>query len=188
MEEKTSFRRAIKQRLERLSANDRRVESQIIVRELRKLLPVAPAHIALYSPYLDEPDITPLIDELLKQKNVICMGKVEANHMVMHQIRSRSDVHRNPVTNILEPKDDAPIDESIVAAAIIPGRAFTKECARMGRGNGGYDRWIRAQRQRNPKTTFIGVCFDCQIVDHLPTEPHDERVDIVLTAAKKYVR
>lgn len=188
MEEKIELRRAIKQRLERLSANDRRVESQIIVRELRKLLPPSPAHIALYSPYLDEPDITPLMTELLEQKNVICLGKIEANHMVMHEIQSRDDVHRNPVTNILEPKDDSPVDESIVAIAVIPGRAFTKECARMGRGNGGYDRWIRAQRQRNPKTTFIGVCFDCQIVDSLPMEGHDEMMDIVLTATKKYVR
>ncbi len=188
MEAKAELRRAIKERLQRLSENDRRVESQIIVRELRKILPPPPALIALFSPYVDEPDITPLITELLKKKNVICMGKLEANHMVMHHIRSVADVHRNPVTNILEPRDDSPAEEGKISVAIVPGRAFTQKGERMGRGNGGYDDWIAAQRKRSPNTQYVGICFDCQIVQDLPTEPHDQAVDTVITPLHRYVR
>lgn len=169
-----------------MNTNDRRVESQIVVRELRKLLPDGHRAIAAYSPYVDEPDISRLVTDLLEQKNVICMGKVEGNRMVMHRIRSFDDLHRNPVTNIVEPRERSPLDESAVDIAIVPGRAFTKDGARLGRGNGGYDRWIAEQRKRNPKTVMIGVCFDCQVVQEIPMEAHDEAVDLVLTATKLF--
>ncbi len=91
-------------------------------------------------------------------------------------------MHRNPVTRILEPRDDAPLSEETIDIAIIPGRAFTAKGERMGRGNGGYDIWISAQKKRSPSTLYIGVCFDCQIVQELPMETHDEIVDVVVTA------
>ena len=184
MEAKTELRRSIKERLSRLTENDRRVESQIIVRELRKLLPNNPRIIAAYSPYVDEPNINPLITELLNEKNVICMGKVDGNRMVMHRIQSHEDLHRNPVTNIIEPKEMSPIEESVIDVVLVPGRAFGIDGSRLGRGNGGYDRWIRDQRHRNPHTLMIGICFDCQIVQNIPMEEHDECVNIVVTASK----
>lgn len=185
MEAKAELRRAIKERLARLTQNDRRVESQIIVREVRKLVPASARSIAVYSPYLDEPDITPLITELLGQKKVICMGKVEGNRMVMHRIRSLEDISRNPVTNIPEPAAHSPLENGAVDVAIIPGRAFTADCMRMGRGNGGYDIWLAAQKDDLLK---IGVCFDCQLVQDVPLEPHDRQVDAVVTASKVYRR
>lgn len=180
MEEKAILRRAIKERLAKLSENERRVESAIIVRELRKLCTEATT-IAAFSPYLDEPNITPLITEWLEQKKVICLGKNSGNRMIMHSILSLEDVARNPVTNIPEPVSHAPIDEKTIDIVIVPGRAFTKDGLRMGRGNGGYDIWIRAQRLRNPATRFIGVCFDCQILQDIPVEEHDEKVNRVVT-------
>ncbi len=182
MEEKAALRRAIKERLQDLSLNDRRVESNVIVREISKLIPKEARTIAVFSPYQDEPNITPLITELLEQKRVICLGKNEANHMIMHRIFSIDDIARNPLTNIPEPTAHNPIDEKTIDVVIVPGRAFTRECSRMGRGNGGYDIWIKAQRTRNAATLYIGVCFDCQILQELPEEPHDERMDVVITS------
>lgn len=184
MNAKKELRQAIKERLSRMSENDRRVESNIIVRELRKLLPSSPVTIAVYIPYADEPDIRPLITELLDQKNTICLPKAEMHRMTMHRIRSLDDVRKNPVTNIIEPNDLSPFDERAIDIVLVPGRAFTRNGQRLGRGNGGYDRWIAEQRIRNPETRFIGVCFDCQIVQEMPTETHDERVDTVISATR----
>lgn len=165
-----------------MTENDRRVESQIIVRELRKKMPNATAIIAAYMPYLDEPDIRPLLTELLEQKNVICLGKIDGQRMVMHRIHSLDEVGRNPVTNIVEPTMTNPVEESNIILAIVPGRAFTREGLRMGRGNGGYDRWLSEQSVRAPNMKTVGVCFDCQLVDSLPVEGHDRPVDEVVTA------
>ncbi|MBP7114238.1 MAG: 5-formyltetrahydrofolate cyclo-ligase [Candidatus Peribacteraceae bacterium] len=182
MEAKAELRRAMKERLSQMTENDRRVEGQIIVRELAKRMPETPSVIAAFSPYLDEPDIRPLLTKLLEQKNVICMGKIEAKRMIMHRVRSFDDIGRNPVSNILEPTVNDPVDESKIALAIIPGRAFTRQGQRMGRGNGGYDRWLAEQSTKNPMMKTIGVCFDCQLLPELPIEPHDRLVDAVLTS------
>jgi 5-formyltetrahydrofolate cyclo-ligase len=118
----------------------------------------------------------------LEQKNVICLGKIEGQRMVMHRIRSLEEIGRNPVTNILEPQMTSPVDESKISIAIVPGRAFTRDGLRMGRGNGGYDRWISEQSIRAPGMKSVGICFNCQLVDTLPTEAHDKPVDSVITA------
>ncbi len=173
----------MKERLARLTQNDRRVESQVIIRELKKIL-IDASVIAAYHAYADEPDLTLLLTELLEQKNVICMPKAGSHGMTMHSISSLEEMARNPVTNIPEPVDDAPIDEATIDVVLVPGRAFTRDGKRLGRGNGGYDLWISEQRKRNSRTRFIGVCFDCQIVQDIPMEAHDERVDRVIAPTK----
>jgi len=183
---KEELRLAIKNRLLQMSDNDRRVESNIIMRELRKILPKEPTVIAAFAPYLDEPNISLLITELIEQKNVICMGKMENSRMSMHRIASMQDIHKNPTTGIKEPVNDEPEDEESINIVLVPGRAFTVDGDRLGRGNGGYDRWIALQRKRNPATRFIGICFDHQLVQEIPMEKHDEPVDIVITASKIY--
>jgi 5-formyltetrahydrofolate cyclo-ligase len=61
--------------------------------------------------------------------------------------------------------------------AIIPGMAFDLTGARLGRGKGFYDRWLAA----NPTVRTLGVCFQCQVLERVPVEPHDARVDAILT-------
>ena len=63
-------------------------------------------------------------------------------------------------------------------AILVPGVAFTRDGRRLGRGGGYYDRLLA----RCPAHVVrIGVCFECQILDALPLEAHDQRVHIVIT-------
>jgi 5-formyltetrahydrofolate cyclo-ligase len=65
-----------------------------------------------------------------------------------------------------------------IAAIIVPGLAFTKRGQRLGRGGGYYDRYLASL----PATTMkIGVCFALQIVETLPIEHHDQKMDVVIT-------
>ena len=59
---------------------------------------------------------------------------------------------------------------------IVPGVAFTRRGARLGRGGGHYDRLLASSQ-----ATSVGVAFDIQLADQLPTEPHDRGVDLVAT-------
>jgi 5-formyltetrahydrofolate cyclo-ligase len=61
---------------------------------------------------------------------------------------------------------------------LVPGVAFTRAGQRLGRGGGYYDRLLSALPA---KAVRLGVCFELQIVDELPSEPHDMRVDGVVT-------
>ena len=61
---------------------------------------------------------------------------------------------------------------------VVPGLAFTRTGDRLGQGGGWYDRFLSA---RSRHAVAIGVGFDLQVVDELPVEEHDVRVDAVVT-------
>ena len=81
---------------------------------------------------------------------------------------------------ILEPRDAAPPGEIPRPTAwIVPGLAFTSDGGRLGYGGGWYDRLLAGA---DPTATFVGVAYAFQIVDELPTEPHDVCLDSVVAA------
>ena len=59
---------------------------------------------------------------------------------------------------------------------IVPGLAFDESGNRLGRGGGFYDAYLR--NFHGPK---IGICKQLQLVDELPVEDHDVKVDFVVT-------
>lgn len=61
---------------------------------------------------------------------------------------------------------------------IVPGMAFDRERARLGHGAGYYDRLFDKLR---PDAFKLGFAFSWQIVDKVPTEPHDISMDAVAT-------
>ena len=64
---------------------------------------------------------------------------------------------------------------TMVHVAVIPGMAFDREGHRLGRGKGYYDRFLN-----RVKTYKIGVCFDFQMMDQLPHDPHDVMMDEII--------
>lgn len=82
--------------------------------------------------------------------------------------------------SVLLPEDDPPPDPSHVEVVIVPGTAFTADGHRLGQGGGWYDRFLP---QLRPSCLKIGVCFDVQLVDELPVELHDVRLDLVVSDA-----
>lgn len=61
-----------------------------------------------------------------------------------------------------------------VDIAIVPGVAFDGKGSRLGRGKGYYDRLLK-----NSKVIKVGICFNEQLLNSLPTEAHDGRMDII---------
>lgn len=182
MEPKAAFREAVKERIARLNARKRAAESRTIVRELKKYIGNEPRGIALYMPLSDEPDIAPLMKELSDAGWTIILPRKEEKTFSMRRARDLTKLVKGPI-GPLEPTSDDPVAEPAdIDIAVVPGRAFARDGRRMGRGNGGYDFWIRAQRKANPQTAFIGICFESQIFNDVPMEPHDERVDVVITS------
>jgi 5-formyltetrahydrofolate cyclo-ligase len=73
---------------------------------------------------------------------------------------------------------EAEVEPTWPDLVIVPGLAFTARGERLGQGGGWYDRFLSAVRS---DCATVGVCFDDQVVDELPTEPHDVVVDHVVT-------
>lgn len=82
---------------------------------------------------------------------------------------------------IMEPSDDAP-EAGSVDLAIVPGMAFDPSGNRLGRGGGFYDRLLPLLSC--PK---VGVCRSVQLVDEVPMQSWDQKVDIVITPSNCYI-
>ncbi|XP_038211261.1 5-formyltetrahydrofolate cyclo-ligase [Zerene cesonia] len=66
---------------------------------------------------------------------------------------------------------------------IAPGVAFSLDGGRVGHGGGYYDRYlakIRADQEKPPKV--IAIAFNCQIVDKVPMNDLDQKIDGVIYA------
>ncbi|WP_158222604.1 5-formyltetrahydrofolate cyclo-ligase [Rhodopirellula sp. MGV] len=61
---------------------------------------------------------------------------------------------------------------------IVPGLAFDLAGGRLGYGRGYYDRTLERLREG---TLRVALAFECQIFDRVPMEPHDIRMDLILT-------
>ena len=61
---------------------------------------------------------------------------------------------------------------------VVPAVAVARDGVRLGRGGGYYDRALVHAR---PDATVVALLFDDELVEALPTEPHDRRVDAVVT-------
>jgi 5-formyltetrahydrofolate cyclo-ligase len=78
--------------------------------------------------------------------------------------------------NILEPQNEP--YKGGFDLIVVPGVAFDPKGNRLGRGRGYYDRFLC----QHLDVKRIGICFDFQLVDEVPSEPFDIRMDEVITA------
>lgn len=66
---------------------------------------------------------------------------------------------------------------------IVPGVAFDRHGGRMGYGRGYYDRLLALAR---PDAAAVGLAFEAQLVERVPTAAHDVPMDAVITEAAVY--
>ena len=69
-------------------------------------------------------------------------------------------------------------DPEAIDVVIVPGVSFTKNGTRLGRGGGYYDRFIDKLRK---DTRLIGLCYSCQLENHIPEDLKDKLVHEVIT-------
>ena len=61
---------------------------------------------------------------------------------------------------------------------MLPALAVDRRGVRLGRGRGFYDRSLPG---RNPQSRLVALVRDDELVDELPSEPHDVPMTHVLT-------
>lgn len=180
--QKSQLREDIRRRLQGLTPKERAAESRSLCRRVLEVLPSAPLAVAAFSSLRGEPDLSLFLTELLKREVPLFLPRVEGGRIVFRRIADLRTLQMGAF-NILEPPANALLlDPLSLQIALIPGVAFDRAGNRLGRGNGGYDHWIAAQRRANPGTKFFGVCFECQLVQEVPVDLHDEKVNAVVTA------
>ena len=175
MSDKSVVRSEVRARLSVLGADEKRLRSQYICDEVKKHLAVSGARVvALFSPLGYEPDIWPLVESLAGTVSVV-LPRVEGDVMNFY-VYDRNSMAVGSF-GINEPQSGVKVEACEIDAVVVPGLAFTVDGARMGRGKGFYDKYLS---QSDFSALKIGVCYHEQIIPHIPTEPHDVPMDVVI--------
>ena len=173
--DKRNIRKAVRAEIKKLSAEDKATLSSQIFNKIATIKEIENASvIALFTSLPDEPQTDDFIKQLLLQNKRIVAPRIEGEDMNFYDISKGVAVG---AYNIMEPIANTPIEPREIDAMIVPGVAFTREGARLGRGKGFYDKYLSRSGFR---AYTIGVCYPCQIVESLPAEPHDKIIDRVI--------
>jgi 5-formyltetrahydrofolate cyclo-ligase len=177
--QKQTIRRDLRARRRALTPHQRAAENAALCEAVWRSTQRESRPLASFLALPDEPDLDGFHQRWWKLGRVVWLPRVcGPGQLTWHPLRDPA--HTVPGSyGIREPDPTLVPAESLPATAciLVPGVAFTRDGRRLGQGMGFYDRVLAAHRGPT-----IGIAFRCQVLDDLPTEPHDQRLQWVLTA------
>ena len=183
METKSEIRKRMLALRSNLSDGDFNAKSSAIVQKVLQTAEYKEAeNVLLYADYCREVMTRGIFDDAVLHKKRVYLPKVDSltNTMEFYRVTSTSQLTRG-YKGILEPREDIKniyrLDKNEDTLAIIPGAAFDTQGYRLGYGKGFYDKYLSSKRQ----ISTIALAFSCQILDELPHEAHDIKMDKVVT-------
>ena len=67
---------------------------------------------------------------------------------------------------------------------LMPGMAYGRDHNRIGYGGGFYDRYLERKQAEGARFVTLALAYDFQILDTIPAEAHDRKVDIVIASGE----
>jgi 5-formyltetrahydrofolate cyclo-ligase len=126
-----------------------------------------------------EPDILSALKDAAAEGRVVALPRWNAGTAAYEAalLPGNSELVQGPF-GVLEPPPDArTLSLERLDLVVVPGLAFDRCGRRLGRGKGFFDRLLtRARHARR-----WGVAFAFQVVDEVPTAPHDANLDVLVT-------
>ena len=134
--------------------------------------------VSAFWPIGDEPDTRPLLAALAENGFRTALPvTVRRGPLVFRQWRP-GDPTLPGAKNIPEPMASAQaLDPDLL---FVPLACFDRRGHRIGYGAGHYDRSLAALRASGP-VTAVGVAYSAAQAPEIPDEPHDQRLDFILT-------
>ncbi len=183
-EAKQAMRTAVAAARDALDADWRAQASARIVDRIAALPTFVRARCVLLSaPFRSEWNAAPLIARALEAGKEVVLPRVDEVARML-DLRRVEDPGADIVAGhrgIPEPDERA---ERVAAASIdwvlVPGVAFDRTGGRLGYGGGYYDRLLPLLPARAAR---VAGAFAMQLVDTVPSAPHDIRMDTVVTEA-----
>lgn len=161
MSSKSDLRKEKLNMRNRLTVEEIKEKSSLIVRRLKPLLE---GRVGIFYPIKNEVDLLELLT------NGIAFPKV-IDDMNFYEYEGSFTLGKYDI-----PEPTGRLVE--VDTIVVPGSVFDLKGYRIGYGGGYYDRYMKPHHKK------IGVCFDFQVVDILPTEVHDVGLDMLITESR----
>lgn len=127
-----------------------------------------------------EADTTPIVLQAWQDHKKVVAPQVswESRQMIPVEIRNLNEDVADTRFGIRQPIRGMPIPIELIDLVIVPGLGFDPFGNRLGRGRGFYDHFLG-----NPgfKGVACGFALERQLVESLPSGPHDVKVKILVT-------
>jgi 5-formyltetrahydrofolate cyclo-ligase len=163
-----------------IPAEERTAKARAMVRHGGDAIAVEPGMIVSgFLPIRSEADIRPLMERLRERGARLCVPVImDRQTIVFRELLPDAELVAGGFGTV-GPGPDAPeLDPDLM---LVPLSAFDRTGHRIGYGAGYYDRAIDRLWQKGLDPKLIGIAFDCQEVSSVPAEPHDVRLDAILT-------
>ena len=181
---KDQLRTTLLRRLKQQKEDARHRSSEAIQRKVFRLTAFRRARtVGCYMALPYEVQTWRMIEEMLSKgkRVVVPVMQPRTRRLLLSEVRDPAMELVRGRFGVWEPLPRArrPVPLRDVDLLLVPGIAFDRRGHRLGHGHGYFDRFLA----RVPKTTrTVGLAFRFQLLDRLPTAPHDHAVQAVLTA------
>ncbi len=176
---KAGLRRKMLESRKALCAEDHRDKSLVIQQKLISSKEFSCAEVlALYSTIHNEVDTRKVIEMCLNSGKKVLLPTVSAGRLLFRELNELSSMRKGkfgipepPATNKVFEPDQADL-------IVLPGIAFDVKGHRVGYGKGYYDKSLHNLVGQGK---LVGLCYDFQLVEEIAGEPHDVKVDMIVT-------
>ena len=174
MMDKKELRSHIKTLKKQHSKEELQEQSRLILNKLEENKHFIDAKIVmLYSSLPDEVQTHDFLEKWRNEKRII-LPTVVGDDIIPVELKKDTDFAVGDF-NILEPQNEEYTGDYDLI--VVPGVAFDRKGNRIGRGKGYYDRFLC----KHLNVTRIGICFDFQLVDEVPTEDNDIKMNKIIS-------
>ena len=172
--EKELIREKIKKKKQQLTDKEKEIEAANVFEKIEALPEFINAHNIMI--YWSMPDELPTHNFIIRwsKKKTMLLPVVKGEDMLIKPFSTKEELKQGSL-GIWEPDVQKEYLNSI-DLVIVPGVAFDRDKSRLGRGKGYYDRYFI-----NKRIVKIGVCFDFQLLESIPIDSFDIKMDKVVT-------
>lgn len=178
---KQSIRRQQMERRAGLSKRARKEAAREAARLFISTVPLEPVDIiAGYWPVSNEIDVSILLEMLQEQGYICALPVIQGlgRPLAFRRYEKGAPLQPHPRFGMMEPYPAAPL--VVPTVVIAPLVAFDKDGNRLGFGGGFYDRTLE-DLSRSHVVFTAGMAYSFQQVAMIPSLPHDQKMDCVIT-------
>lgn len=136
--------------------------------------------ILFFASFRSEVNTIPMIESALAQGKAVLLPKVnrKTKKLDIFEIKSIQELEKG-FMGIPEPAELRPKKPGNADIILFPGAAFDLAGGRLGYGGGYYDKMLSSRNGK--KAHLIALAYELQIEEKIPIEPHDIRVEKIVT-------
>ncbi len=131
--------------------------------------------VAAYHPIGSEVSTIKILSSILQLNKHLALPRVEDETIIFAEVKDLEKDLEVGQYNIMKPKNHC-LKMNKMDLVLVPGIAWDEHGYRLGYGKGYYDKYLA-----NLQTVSVGLAYDFQVLEDIPHEQNDFRVNLIVT-------